>query len=190
MTPGLLIKKLILWPKTLIIIMTGLVWSELFITTPTMLAQEPYYFHTINSHGLSLGAGRTTRLTYLYQLKHNRQLKLSGTYIYDSYDQGRNHIKNNIYNVNAQFQYHLINKNRLFLNYAVGLGGYHLAAKDLLNIKHREWKFTFVAGFQAEYYIARNRFAITLDYDFLLMPWSRIYNFLHVPTVGVIMFFF
>lgn len=153
-------------------------------------AQKPYYFHTIHSHGLSATGGRTAKINYMYQMNHTRQLKLSGSYIYDSYDQGRNHIKTNIYNTNIQLQYNIIHKNTVFLNVAVGAGGYYLSAKDLLNIKHREWRFNFVTGMQAEIYILRNTLALTVDYDIFFMPWSRIYDFMHIPTAGVTLFLF
>jgi len=153
-------------------------------------AQQPYYFHTIHSHGLSVAGGRTAKINYMYQMNHSRQLKLSGSYIYHAYDQGQDHIKTNIYNTNIQLQYNVINKNEIFLNLAAGAGGYFLSAKDLLDIKHREWKFNFVAGAQAEFYILRNILCLTIDYDILYMPWSRIYQFMHIPTAGVTLFLF
>lgn len=153
-------------------------------------AQEPYYFHTIHSNGLSFVAGRTIKLNYLYQLSRMRQLKLSGTYVYDSYDQGRNRIRANVFLANAQFQYQLIHSNQFFINLALGGGGYHLQAKDKLNIKHKEWRFNFLGGVQVEYYIVKNTLALTFDYDILYLPWSKIYEFLHVPTAGVTLFFF
>lgn len=155
-----------------------------------VFAEEPYYFHTIHSHGLAIAGGRTARLDYLYQITRNRQLKISGTFIYDSYRQGRNHIKSNIYNVNAQFQYHLINANEFFLNFGFGAGGYYLSAKDKLNIKHKEWRINFVAGFQAEFYIKHNLLALIIDYDLLYMPWSKIYEFMHLPMAGLTFYFF
>jgi len=153
-------------------------------------AQEPYYFHTIYSNGLSFVAGRTIKLNHLYQLSRMRQLKLSGTYVHDSYDQGRNRIRANLFFATAQFQYQLIHSNQFFINLTCGGGGYHLQSKDKLNIKHKEWHFNFLAGLQFEYYIAKNTMALTLDYDILYLPWSKIYEFLHVPTAGVTLFFF
>ena len=155
-----------------------------------IFAQKPYYFHTIHSHALSATGGRTAKINYMYQINHHCQLKVSGTYIYDSYDQGRNHIKANIYNTKIQFQFKIINKGIMFLNLSLGAGGYYLSAKDLLDIKYDEWKFDFVAGLEAEFYIVRNTIALTIDYDIFYMPWSKIYQFLHIPTAGFTFFFF
>jgi len=169
-----------------------LIWITiltLILSKPTF-AQEPYYFHTIHSHGLSFIGGRTAKINYLYQLARNRQLKVSGTYIYDSYSQGKNRIKSNIYVTNIQFQYNLLNTEQFFLNGGFGLGGYYLSAKDLLNIKHREWRVDFTAGVQLEFYIVRNTIALTVDYDLMYMPWSKIYEFLHLPTGGLTIYFF
>ena len=162
----------------------------IFISSELIFGQEPYYFHTVHSHGLSFIGGRTAKINYMYQLSRSRQLKVSGTYIYDSYDQGRNHVKANSYFVNVQFQYNLINANQFFLNLSFGGGGYNLIAKDRLNIKHKEWRFNFVGGVQAELYIVTNTIALTIDYDVLYMPWSKIYEFMHVPTAGITLFFF
>jgi len=171
------------------IISISLIFMFFSFSSEFIFAQEHYYFHTIHSHGLSATFGRTAKVNYMYQIGHNRQVKLSGAFIYDSYDQGKNHIKANIYDIKAQLQYKLINKNDFFLNMAFGGGGYYLSAKDLLAIKHREGRFNFVAGFQAEYYIMRNSLALTMEYDIFYMPWSKIYEFLHVPTAGVTWFF-
>lgn len=170
----------------------SLFWVILFTfaLSESTLAQEPYYFHTIHSHGLSFIGGRTARINYMYQISRIRQLKISGTYIYDSYDQGRNHIKTNSYIANVQFQYNLINSNQFFINLAFGGGGYNLIANDRLNIKHKEWRFNFVGGIQAELYVVKNILALTIDYDVLYMPWSKIYEFMHVPTAGITLFFF
>lgn len=153
-------------------------------------AQELYYFHTIHSHGLSVAGGRTARLNYTYQVSHLRQLKISGIYIYDAYNQGRNRIKSNIFNADVQFQFHLVNKSQAFLNFAIGGGGYYLTSKDVLSIKHKEWRVNFAAGLQAELYIVRNTLALTVDYDFLYMPWSKIYEFMHIPTAGITFYLF
>jgi len=166
-----------------IILLTVLLYDSTF-------AQKPYYFHTIHSHGLSFIAGRTAKINYMFQMSRTRQLKISGTYIYNSYDQGRNHIRSNLFLANALFQYSIINKDQFFLNLALGGGGYNLVAKDRLNIKHKEWRFNFVGGIQAEYYIVNNTIALTLDYDILYLPWSKIYEFIHVPTAGITLFFF
>lgn len=162
----------------------------IFLSARDTFAQDPYYFHTIHSHGISFIGGRTAKINYLYQLARNRQLKLSGTYIYDSYNQGKNRIKSNIYVTNLQFQYNLVNAEQFFLNCGFGLGGYYLSAKDLLNIKHKEWRINFTAGVEAEFYIVRNTIALTFDYDILYMPWSKIYEFMHIPTGGVTFYFF
>lgn len=158
--------------------------------TEDIFAQEPYYFHTTHSHGLSFIGGRTAKINYMYQISRIRQLKISGTYIYDSYDQGRNHIRSNIFLANALFQYNVMNSNQFFLNLALGGGGYNLVAKDRLNIKHKEWRFNFIGGIQVEYYVVNNTIALTLDYDILYLPWSKIYEFVHVPTAGITLFFF
>jgi hypothetical protein len=166
-----------------------LIMMMTFISTD-IFAQEPYYFHTIHSHGLSFIGGRTAKINYMYQISRIRQLKVSGTYIYDGYNQGRDHIKSNIYLGTVQFQYKLINNDKFFLNMAIGGGGYNLVAKDRLNIKLKEWRFNFVGSLQAELYIVRNVLALTVDYDILYMPWSKIYEFMHVPTAGLTLFFF
>ena len=166
-----------------------LIFFTLF-ATDSILAQEPYYFHTIHSHGLSFTGGRTARINYMYQMNRIRQLKVAGTYIYDSYDQGKNQIKSNIYMTNVLFQYNLINANKFFINLSFGGGGYNLIAKDRLNIKHKEWKFNFVGGIQAELYVVRNVIALTVDYDIVYMPWSKIYEFMHIPSAGLTFFFF
>ncbi len=170
----------------------SLFWVILFtfFATDSILAQEPYYFHTIHSHGLSFVGGRTARINYMYQMSRIRQLKVSGTYIYDAYDQGKNQIKANTYMINLLFQYNLINANQFFINLSFGGGGYNLIAKDRLNIKHKEWRFNFVGGIQAELYVVKNVLALTVDYDIVYMPWSKIYEFMHIPSAGLTFFFF
>lgn len=153
-------------------------------------AQEPYYFHTIHTHGLTLAGGRTVKLNYMYQASRSRQFKFSGNYIRDSYNLDRNEITANIYNVNLQFQYVLLNFDKVFVNVSLGPGGYHLRAKDLLDIQYKEWRVNFVAGGQMEIYLIRNKIALTLDYDFFYTPWSRIYDFLHLPNAGLTLFLF
>ncbi|MBN2008765.1 hypothetical protein JW960_05430 [candidate division KSB1 bacterium] len=152
--------------------------------------QNPFYYHTIHTHGISVLGGRTFKMNYIYQMNHNSQFKLSGTYIYDNYDQNRDRISADIFNLTFQMQYNLIHKKKLFLNPVIGVGGYYLRAKDLLNINNKEWKFSFVTGLQAEYYVVRNVLAVTIEYDFLYMPWSNIYNFMHIPTLGVTVILF
>lgn len=153
-------------------------------------AQEPYYFHTIHTHGLTLAGGRTIKLNYMYQSSRSRQFKFSGNYIRDSYNLGRNEITTNVYNVNLQFQYVLLHFDKVFVNVSLGPGGYYLRAKDLLDIQYKEWRVNFVAGGQVEIYLIRNKIALTLDYDFFYTPWSRIYDFLHLPNAGLTLFLF
>jgi len=162
----------------------------IFFSSELIFGQEPYYFHTIHSHGLSFVGGRTARINYMYQMSRIRQLKVSGTYIYNSYNQGNNHIKANTYMTNILLQYNLIDANQFFINLSFGGGGYNLIAKDRLNIKHKEWRFNFVGGIQAELYVVRNVVALTVDYDIIYMPWSKIYEFLHIPSAGLTFFFF
>jgi hypothetical protein len=76
------------------------------------------------------------------------------------------------------------------LNFAFGGGGYYLAAKDLLNIKLKEWRVNLAVGLQAEFYIVRNTLALTVDYDLLYMPLSKIYYFMHIPTAGLTFYLF
>ena len=175
--------------KKKLLLILAFIFSIIFFSSRSF-AGGPYYFHTIHSHGLSLTGGRTGKISYLYQMNHKWQLKVAGTYVYDSYDQERNHIKTNIYNFKVQFQYNLINKEIFFLNLAGGGGGYFLKGKDLLNLKYKEWKFDFVGGLQAEFYIISNKMALTIDYDVFWTPWSGIYEFLHAPTAGITFFFF
>lgn len=151
---------------------------------------EPFYYHTIHSHGLSLSGGRTAKVNYLYQTSHGRQFKLSGNYVFDAYDQDLNRIESKIYNGNLQYQFNLLHKSKFFLHAVLGAGGYYLKAQDLLNIEYTEWKINFLVGAQAEIYLVRNKIALTVDYDFMYMPWSGIYDFLHLPNAGLTFFFF
>lgn len=153
-------------------------------------AQEPYYFHTIHTHGFTLAGGRTVKLNYMYQVSRSRQFKLSGIYIRDSYNLDRNEVTADVYNLNLQFQYVLLNFDKVFVNVSLGAGGHYLRASDLLNVKYDEWRVDFVAGGQMEFYLIRNKIALTLDYDFLFTPWSRIYDFLHLPNAGLTLFLF
>jgi hypothetical protein len=155
-----------------------------------VFAQDSYYYHTIHSHGLTTNFGRTVKLNYLYQLVHSRQLKLSGTYVYDNYGLGRNEVSANIYNIHVQMQWNVFHNENFFCNLAAGGGGYYLQAKDLLAIKFHEWRPGLVGGMELEYFVKRNTIALTLNYDFFYMPWSKIYDYLHVPTAGVTFFFF
>ena len=152
-------------------------------------AQQPWYFHTINSHSLAAQYGRTYKINYAYQLTNKRQLKLSGIYVFDEYSQKRDRVKADIYNLNLQFQYVFFHFNRVFINGSVGAGGYSLKAGNLLNQRHKETKLNFIGGLQAEYYFRRSTLAVIFDYDVLYMPFSRIYEFLHLPSVGVALYF-
>lgn len=162
----------------------------MFVSTGFAVAQTPFYYHTIHSHGLSFVGGRTAKLNYMYQQTHHRQLKFSATYVSDAYDQGANHIETNVYNLNLQLQFKVIHIGKLFINTALGGGGYFLSSKDRLDIKIDEWQPDFALGFQAEFYLIRNKVALTADYDILYMPWSDIYDFLHTPTGGITLFLF
>lgn len=154
------------------------------------VAQEPYYYHTINSRSISALGGRTAKVNFMYQLSRSRQFKLSTLYIYDSYTQDSNEIKTDIWNLNLHLQWTLMNQGKFFLNWALGGGTYYFTAIDLLDIKLTEWHVDFVLGFQGEFYLVKNTLAITVDYDIIFMPWSDIYQFLHVPNVGLTFFFF
>lgn len=172
-------KTLLLSALVLILLLSGLA-----------AAQEPYYYHTISSRSISVLGGRTAKVNFMYQLSHSRQFKLSALYIYDTYAKDRNEIKSDIWNLNLHFQWTLMNQGKFFLNWTLGGGTYYFTAKDKLNIKLTEWHVDFVAGLQAEFYLVKNTLAITVDYDIIYMPWSKIYQFLHVPNAGLTFFFF
>ena len=154
-----------------------------------LAAQDFFYYHTINSSSLAASYGRTYRAQYTYQLSHNRQLKLTGLYILDEYDQGLDRIRSDIYNANLQFQYNVIYLKKVFINLSVGVGGYLLKAEDKLKITHEERKINFVGGLQVEYYLLRNHLALIGDFDVLYMPFSDIYEFLRVPGIGLAIYF-
>jgi hypothetical protein len=162
----------------------------ILLLTGLAAAQEPYYYHTISSRSISALGGRTAKINFMYQLSHSRQFKLSALYIYDSYSQDRNEIKSDIWNLNLHFQWTLMNQGKFFLNWALGGGTYYFTATDKLGIKLTEWHVDFVTGFQAEFYLVKNTIALTVDYDIIFMPWSDIYQFLHVPNAGLTFFFF
>lgn len=162
----------------------------ILLLTGSAAAQEPFYYHTINSKSISLMGGRTAKVNLMTQLSRSRQFKLSALYIYDSYSQDSDKIKTDIWNLNLQLQWTLMNQGKFFLNWALGGGTYYYTAKDLLDIKLTEWHVDFVLGFQAEFYLIKNTVAITVDYDIIYMPWSDIYQFLHVPNAGLTFFFF
>jgi hypothetical protein len=154
------------------------------------LAQDTYYYHTVHSSSLAATYGRTYKVHYAYQLSHLRQLKLSGLYVFDEYTQADgNRIKADVYNAGLQFQYNLLHADKFFFNINLGAGGYRITATDLIGVKFKEWKVNFLGGAQAEFYLQRNRLAILVDYDVLYFPFSDLYEVLHVPTVGVGVFF-
>jgi hypothetical protein len=156
----------------------------------SLLAQDTYYYHTVHSSSLAAAYGRTYKINYAYQLSRLRQLKLSGLYVFDEYTQADgNRIKADVYNVGAQFQYNMIHLDKFFFSVNVGAGGYRITAEDLIGVKFKEWKVNFLGGAQAEYYLQRNRLAILVDYDVLYFPFSDLYEILHVPTVGLGLFF-
>lgn len=161
----------------------------LFLPTALVAQQEAYYFHTIHSSSLAAMYGRTYKVHYAYQLTHSRQLKLSGLYVFDEYTQNNNRIEADLYNLNVQFQYNLAHVNKVFFGIHLGVGGYLLKAVDLIGLEQKERKINFVGGVQGEYYVRRNSLAIVVDYDILYLPFSDIYEFLHVPTLGVGLFF-
>ncbi len=149
------------------------------------LAQQNWYYHTIHSSTLAAQYGRTFKLTYAYQLSRSRQLKLSAYYISDGFDLGEDRVDAKMYNANLEFQYHLFHVGKLFVHTHAGAGGYKLEAKNVLDQKHKETKFSFTGGFQGEFFIARGALALVADYDVLYVPFSDLYEFLHLPRVGL-----
>jgi hypothetical protein len=171
-------------------IATRWLFAILLSLPATGLAQQEWYYHTIHSSSLNALYGRTYKINYAYQLSRLRQLKLSGLYVFDEYTQADgNHIKADVYNLGAQFQYNLLHFDKLFISLNLGAGGYRITAGDLIGVKFKEWKVNFLGGAQAEYYIQRNRLALLVDYDVLYFPFSDLYEILHVPTVGLGVFF-
>ena len=148
-------------------------------------AQQNWYYHTIHSNTVAVQYGRTFKLTYANQLSRTRQFKLSLYYISDQFDSGEDRITSDMYNVNLEFQYKLIHFGRVFINGHAGFGGYHLQAKNLIDQKHDETKFSFIGGFQGEYFIQKSALALVVDYDILYTPWSDVYEFLHLPRIGL-----
>jgi len=151
----------------------------------TSRAQQNWYYHTIHSSSLALQYGRTAKLSYTNQLSRTRQFKLSLCYIFDEFDSGEDHIKSDIYNLNLEFQYNLMHLGRTFVNGHAGLGGYMLEAKNTIDQKHDETKFSFVGGFQGEFFLQKGALAVVADYDVLYTPWSDVYQFLHLPRFGL-----
>ena len=160
------------------------------ILPPLLSAQEPFYYHTKNSHGLSLVGGRTARVNYMYQMSRRQQFKLSGSWVRTGFENSGNDITANTYSLDLQFQFNVINIGRFFLSGGFGAGGYFLRAKDVFDNKSDELRLNLVGGGQAECYIVRNSIALTLDYDVLITPWSKVYDFIHVPAAGITFFFF
>ena len=156
-----------------------------------LLAQDSFYYHTIHTSTLAATYGRTYKGQYSYQLSHRRQFKLSGIYVFDDYVQpdNGNRIKADVYNAGLQFQYNLIHLGNLFLNINLGAGVYQIRASDLIGVKFKETKVNFLGGGQVEYYLSKNRLALLIDYDALYFPFGKLYEVLHVPTVGVGLFF-
>jgi len=162
-----------------------------FVLLPAaaMAQQNLYYYHTIRSSSLAAAYGRTMKVHYAYQASHNRQFKLSGLFIDDKFSINNNRVEADLYNINLQFQYNLIHKKKLFIGMHIGLGGYLLNAKDLIGIEQKERNVNLAGGLQAEYYLWRNNLALVIDYDILFMPFSDVYEFLHVPTGGLGIYF-
>ncbi len=148
-------------------------------------AQQQWYYHTVHSSSLSALYGRTYKLNYAYQLSRARQLKISGMYVFDEFDNGPDHVKSDVYNVNLQFQYTLLHFNKAFLGAHVGAGGYILKAGNLVNQRHKERKLNGIFGLQGEYFINKSSMALVADYDVLYLPFSDLYEFLHLPRVGL-----
>lgn len=167
----------------------GAVGAYLVLSFNTSSAQDIFYYHTIRTNAFGASFGRTYKLQYTYQMSRRGQLKVAANYVFDAYEQNRNRVEANIYNVNLQLQQNFFHYENFFAHANFGVGGYQLEAADKLGIKHRERRFTFTAGVQLEFYILRNRFAVLGDYEILWMPFSDIYTILHVPTLGLGFFF-
>ena len=169
--------------------MKKIIFLALMALPAQLLAQEPYYFHTIHTNSLTASFGRTWKAQYSYQLSRRGQLKVVGTYVSDEYDQGSNRISADVYNVNIQLQQNVFHYEEFFAHLSAGVGGYQLDAKDKIDITVRERKFSFSGGLQFEFYVMRNSIAIIGDYEILWMPFSDVYRVLHAPTIGVGFFF-
>lgn len=167
--------------SALLIAVVLLAW----LAPATSPAQQDWYYHTIHSSSLALQYGRTAKLTYANQMSRTRQFKLSLYYVFDEYDSGDDRIKSDMYNLNLEFQYHVLHFGPAFVNAHAGFGGYYLQAKNLIDQKHDETKFSFVTGVQGEYFIQKSTLAIVVDYDILYTPWSDVYEFLHLPRIGL-----
>ncbi len=164
--------------------------AALLLCLPTATrAQQSEYFHTIRSNTLALQYGRTAKLTYMHQMSRRQQFKLSGLYIGDKFDLGRDRVRSSVYNVNLQLQYNLVHLQRLFLNGSLGAGAYHLRARNSLDQKHNETKINFVSGLQGELFLQGSRLALVFDYDVIYMRFSDLYEFVHIPTLGLALVF-
>ncbi|MGH7491280.1 MAG: hypothetical protein ACREOO_02670 [bacterium] len=169
-------------PRWLAVLLTGIILAFL---PGASSAQQDWYYHTIHSNSLAVQYGRTVKLTYANQASRTRQFKVSLYYIYDKFDLGEDQVKSDMYNLNLEFQYHLMRFGKTFVNGHAGFGGYHLKAKNSIDQKHDETKFSFIGGFQGEYFLQKGAFAVVFDYDVLLTPWSDVYEFLHLPRIGL-----
>ncbi len=175
-------------PRSSILNLRGLILLMVTIMASlpaTSPAQQNWYYHTIHSSSLAVQYGRTVKLTYANQLSRSRQFKLSLYYISDEFDLGEDLVTSDMYNVNLEFQYNLIHLGKAFVNGHAGFGGYNLQVKNTIDQKHDETKFSLIGGFQGEYFIQRSALAIVCDYDILYTPWSDVYEFLHLPRIGL-----
>ena len=161
----------------------------LFTALPAVLPAQSYYYHSINANTLSASFGQTYKVQYMHQLSHGRQLRISGNYISDNFDEGTDRIQAKTYNFNVQFQYNLVNFDRLFINGNIGFGAYYLEAVNKIDIKIDEKQFNFIYGAQVEYYLQRNSIALVADVDVLYMGWSDLYKFLRSPSIGLAFYF-
>lgn len=170
--------------KTRLKILAGAL-AGLLMLPEVSAAQQQWYYHTVHSSSLALQYGRTYKLSYAYQLSRVRQLKVSGMYVFDEFDNGPDHVKSDIYNLNLQFQYTLLHFDKAFIGMHVGGGGYFLKAGNLVDQRHKERKLNAIFGLQGEYFIKKSSMALVADYDVLYLAFSDLYEFLHLPRVGV-----
>ncbi len=166
-------------------IFAGAVLAVLALPEMSRAQQQQWYYHTAHSSSLSALYGRTYKLNYAYQLSRVRQLKISGMYVFDEFDNGPDHVKSDLYNVNLQFQYTLLHFDKAFIGVHVGAGGYMLKAGNLVDQRHKERKLNGIFGLQGEYFINKSSMALVADYDVLYLPFSDLYEFLHLPRVGL-----
>lgn len=152
-------------------------------------AQQNTYYHTMHSNSLALQYGRTAKLDYSYQMSRRQQFKLTALFVNDKFDLGRDEVRSKVYNMNLRFQYNLLHVDKLFINGSLGAGAYHLRAKNRIDQEHNETKINFVGGFQGEYFISGSSLALVFDYDFLYLRFSDLYEFVHIPAVGLVLVF-